>query len=186
MNGSNGRHSSLYEQTLDYARREIDEASAQITKLRERLSFLQARMEAGKAVYEAVAARLNVEDEIGEPEETETRQADASSVVSREEIARLLHAQEPPPRETAPPPPAALPPPAAAPSHEPVGLSTAEMDLIRRHLEARHPSSPTPEPAPAVAATPARRGASGGLSDEDRRLIEEHLRRRIESERQSA
>lgn len=180
MNGSNGRHSSLYEQTLDYARREIDEASAQIIKLRERLSYLEARMEAAKAVYEAVAARLNVEDEIGEPEETETRPADASSVVSREEIARLLHAQEPPPRETAPPPPA------AAPSREPVGLSTAEMDLIRRHLEVRHPSSPTPEPAPAVAATPAKRGASGGLSDEDRRLIEEHLRRRIESERQSA
>ena len=184
MNGSNGRHSSLYEQTLDYARREIDDASAQITKLRERLSYLEARMEAAKAVYEAVAARLNVEDEIGEPEEAETRhQAEPSSVVSREEISRLLHAQEPPPREIAPPPPA------AAPSREPVGLSTAEMDLIRRHLEAQRPAAPSlppPEPAPAVAAAPARRGASGGLSDEDRRLIEEHLRRRIETERQNA
>ena len=30
MNGSNGRPSSLYEQTLECARREIDEASAEI------------------------------------------------------------------------------------------------------------------------------------------------------------
>ena len=178
MNGSNGKHSSLYEQTLEYARREIDEASAQITKLRERLSYLEARMEAAKAVYEAVAARLNVEDEIGEPEETETRQAGPPSVVSREEISRLLHSQEPPPRE------AVAPPPAAAPSPEPVGLSTAEMDLIRRHLEAKHPTAAPAAPEPA--AIPARRSAQGGLSEEDRRLIEEHLRRRIEAERQNA
>lgn len=180
MNGSNGKHGSLYEQTLDFARREIDEASGQISKLREKLSYLEARMEAAKAVYEAVAARLNVEDEIGDavPEETETRQAGSPSVVSREEITRLLHPQEPPPREPV------SPPPSPAPSRDPGGLSAAEMDLIRRHLEAKHASSAqaAPEPPP----TPARKTGQGGLSDEDRRLIEEHLRRRIEAERQNA
>ena len=63
MNGSNGRQGSLYEQTLEHARREIDEASAQISRLREHLSYLEARMVAAKSVYEAVAARLNIEDE---------------------------------------------------------------------------------------------------------------------------
>ncbi len=44
------------------------------------------------------------------------------------------------------------------------------------------PAAAAPEPAP----IPARRSAPGGLSEEDRKLIEEHLRRRIESERQNA
>ncbi len=66
MNGSNGRPGSLYEQTLECARREIDEASAEVTKIKDRLMGLEARMEAAKAVYEAVAARLNIEDEINE------------------------------------------------------------------------------------------------------------------------
>jgi len=187
MNGSNGRGSSLYEQTLEYARREIDEASAQIVQLREHLSCLEARVEAAKSVYEAVAARLNIEDEIGEssPEESDLRQpAPSPPVVSREEISRLLHAQDLPPRDASPAPP---------PPREPAGLSAAEMDLIRRHLESRsgrgvsEPASPSVarEPAP-VADAPPRRTPVGGLSEEDRRLIEEHLRRRSEAERQTA
>lgn len=177
MNGSNGRGGSLYEQTLEYARREIDEASAQIARMRERLSYLEARMEAAKSVYEAVAARLNIEDEIVEasPEEVEARQANPAPAISREEITRLLQSQEPSLRDA--------PPPAPAPAREPAGLSTAERDLIRRHLESR--GSRTSEPAPAATAPP-QRGTTGGLSEEDRRLIEEHLRRRVEAERQSA
>jgi hypothetical protein len=185
MTGSNGRGGSLYEQTLEYARREIDEASAQITQLRERLSCLEARMEAAKSVYEAVAARLNIEDEIGEssPEETDLRQpAPAPPVVSREEISRLLQAQDIPLRDAVPAPPA---------PREPAGLSAAEMDLIRRHLESRggRPPEPAPsavrEPAPSADISP-KRAPVGGLSEEDRRLIEEHLRRRAEAERQTA
>jgi DNA repair exonuclease SbcCD ATPase subunit len=178
MNGSNGRQGSLYEQTLEYARREIDEASAQISRLREHLSYLEARMEAAKSVYEAVAARLNIEDESVEAaqEEIETRHVPSAPVVSREEISRLLHPQEPSFREA--------PPPASPPSREPAGLSTSERDLIRQHLEAR--GSRSPEPAPVAPPPPPKRGPGGGLSDEDRRLIEEHLRRRVEAERQSA
>lgn len=181
MNGSNGRQSSLYEQTLEYARREIDEASAQVARLREHLSYLEARMEAAKSVYEAVAARLNIEDESVEAsqEEVDTRPVPSSPVVSREEISRLLQSQEPSLREA--------PPPAPAPSspREPAGLSPSERDLIRQHLEARGARNAGPEPAP-VASPPPKRGPAGGLSDEDRRLIEEHLRRRVEAERQSA
>ncbi|GEM_PF-6217476 len=177
MNGSNGRGGSLYEQTLEYARREIDEASAQIARLREHLSHLEARVEAAKSVYEAVAARLNIEDEIGEasPEEAEARPPNPSPMVSREEISRLLQSQESSLRDASPPAP--------APAREPAGLSATERDLIRRHLESR--GSRAPEPAP-VAPAPAKRTPAGGLSEEDRRLIEEHLRRRAEAERQSA
>ena len=179
MNGSNGRQSSLYEQTLEHARREIDEASAQITRLREHLSYLEARMEAAKSVYEAVAARLNIEDEsieASQEEVVDTRHAPPSPVVSREEIARLLHPQESSLREA--------PPPASPPPREPAGLSTSERDLIRQHLEARGSRNAGPEPAPV--APPPKQGPGGGLSDEDRRLIEEHLRRRVDAERQSA
>ncbi|OGG47091.1 MAG: hypothetical protein A3F84_14035 [Candidatus Handelsmanbacteria bacterium RIFCSPLOWO2_12_FULL_64_10] len=177
MNGSNGRGGSLYEQTLEYARREIDEASAQIARLREHLSHLEARVEAAKSVYEAVAARLNIEDEIVEasPEEAEARPAHSPPVISREEISRLLQSQESSLRDASPPAP--------APAQEPAGLSATERDLIRRHLESR--GSRAPEPAP-VAPAPPKRTPAGGLSEEDRRLIEEHLRRRVEAERQSS
>ena len=66
MTQSNGKRGTLYEQVLDYARREIDEASSKIDELRRTLSLLEARVEAAKAVYEAVAARLNLEDELEE------------------------------------------------------------------------------------------------------------------------
>jgi hypothetical protein len=137
-------------------------------------------MEAAKSVYEAVAARLNVEDEIGDAgnEEIESRPAASPPpVVSREEISRLLQAHEPPARETPAPAPA---PPAA---QEPTGFTAAERDLIRRHLESRGAAPPA---APAPQAPAAKRGSTGGLSEEDRRLIEEHLRRRMEAERQNS
>ena len=190
MNGSNGRPSSLYEQTLECARREIDEASAEITQMRDRLMGLEARMEAAKAVYEAVAARLNIEDEINEapPEEVEEQIPEPSTPpLSQEEISRLLHAQksaQTPIREapTAPQTPAPQPNPVA---QEPIGLPSSESDLIRQHLQARsggESSSPKASVAEPKPSTPA---PTGGLNEEDRKLIEEHLRRRIESESQN-
>ena len=53
----------LYEQVLEYARSEIDEATSKVEEMRQSLQLLEARVEAAKSVYEAVAARLNLEDE---------------------------------------------------------------------------------------------------------------------------
>ena len=64
MATSNGRRSCVYDQVLDQARREIDEASSKIDEVRRTLHLMEARAEAAKAVYEAVAARLNLEDEL--------------------------------------------------------------------------------------------------------------------------
>ena len=258
MNGSNGRPSSLYEQTLECARREIDEASAEVAQIRDRLMGLEARMEAAKAVYEAVAARLNIEDEINEasPEEVEEQILEPSTPpLSQEEISRILQAQKSAP--TSPQAPATQPQAPAPAAQEPAGLPSSESDLIRQHLQARagapatQPQAPAPaaqEPAslpssesdlirqhlqaragapatqpqaPAPAAQessgmppsesdlirqhlqaqsgaesaspkasvaepkPSTPAPAGGLNEEDRKLIEEHLRRRIESESQN-
>ena len=229
MNGSNGRPSSLYEQTLECARHEIDEASAEIAQMRDRLMGLEARMEAAKAVYEAVAARLNIEDEINEapPEEVEKQIPEPSTPpLSQEEISRLLHAQKSAqtPNREAPTAPQAPPPQPNPVAQEPIGLPSSESDLIRQHLQARSgagtvPQAPATQPqAPAPAAQepaglpssesdlirqhlqaqsgaesaspkasvaepkPSTPAPAGGLNEEDRMLIEEHLRRRIESE----
>ena len=65
MTPSNGKqHGTLYEQVLDFARREIEDASSKIDELRRSLHLLEARVEAAKSVYESVAARLNLEDEL--------------------------------------------------------------------------------------------------------------------------
>ena len=195
MDGSNGRHGSLYEQTLECARREIDEASAQISRLRESLRVLEARTEAAKAVYEAVAAPLNIEDEIAEPpaEEVEAPppQAAPRPALSEEEVSRLIQAKRQEPAAPAPSaygsaaPPQPAKPTFASPTGPPSGLSASESDLIRRHLEARSTQAASfhPAPAPPQRTQPPR---PGGLSEEDRRLIEEHLRRRMEAERQNA
>ena len=63
MDGSNGERDNLYEQVLEHARREIDASASQVEELRRTLGLLEARVEAAKAVYEAAAARLNLEDE---------------------------------------------------------------------------------------------------------------------------
>jgi hypothetical protein len=63
MEESNGERDDLYEQVLEHARREIDASSSQVEKLRRTLGLLEARVEAARAVYEAAAARLNLEDE---------------------------------------------------------------------------------------------------------------------------
>ncbi len=69
MNRPVGVQADLYEQVLEHARREIDEASGKIEELRRTLQLLDARVEAAKSVYEAVAARLNLEDELEEESE---------------------------------------------------------------------------------------------------------------------
>ena len=63
MEDANGERDDLYEEVLEHARREIDASATQVEKLRRALGLLEARVEAAKAVYEAAAARLNLQDE---------------------------------------------------------------------------------------------------------------------------
>lgn len=56
----------LYEQVLDYARREIEDALAMMDELRQSIRQIEARVEAAKSIYNAVTARLNLEDELAE------------------------------------------------------------------------------------------------------------------------
>lgn len=63
MEDANGERDDLYEEVLEHARREVDTSASQVEELRRALGLLEARVEAAKAVYEAAAARLNLQDE---------------------------------------------------------------------------------------------------------------------------
>ena len=56
----------LYGQVLDNARREIEDALAVIDELRQSIRQVEARVEAAQSIYNAVTARLNLEDELTE------------------------------------------------------------------------------------------------------------------------
>ena len=137
----------LYEQVLEYARREIDEATSKVEEMRQSLQLLEARVEAAKSVYEAVAARLNLEDEEASmplqgaiytpplplqvdpepPIEPEVSFPTPDPAVAGSQPVAAEPTPNFPPQvdsapEAAPEPIAAEPPPAAAP--EPVEMST--------------------------------------------------------------
>lgn len=63
MEETTGERNDVYEQVLEHARREIETSASQVDELRRTLGLLEARVEAAKAVYEAAAARLNLQDE---------------------------------------------------------------------------------------------------------------------------
>ena len=63
MEDANGDRDDLYEEVLEHARREIDASASRVDQMRRALGLLEARVEAAKAVYEAAAARLNLQDE---------------------------------------------------------------------------------------------------------------------------
>lgn len=211
-----GRRDTVYEQVLDHARREIEDASAKIEELRKTLSLLEARVEAAKSVYEAVAARLNLEDEgnLAEaaypepPPRLEDLDSEEASAFEASEEDLLADDDSPadvaaegltaPSRlEVAP-----------QPAEEANGSGNdVSLDLIRRHLEERarrntgelHVSAHRPAAGPGAAAVAddeghhadagGSRGDGGrtvgfpGLSEADRKLIEEHMRRRAEANR---
>ncbi len=156
MTKSNGRQGNLYEQVLDYARREIDEASSKIEELRRTLRLLEARVEAAKSVYEAVAARLNLEDEL--EEEAEFQEAPYP------DVPPLL--QEPEPLEDTD----------VEEASDNGARSGFSMDLIRQHLEERvereeEDASEASEPAAA---------------ESNMDLIRQHLEERVEREEEDA
>lgn len=199
MTPPNGKQNgTLYEQVLDFARREIEDASSKIEELRHSLNLLEARVEAAKSVYEAVAARLNLEDELEgeamrdlpayaeaplpapEPPEEVVQEQDAS-VTEVPESASQTAAED------------------AFLARQPVSRPQAEgaggngtsdgfaMDLIRRHLDAREAASRKaeqvpPKPASVPAAKAEQPSAEGypGLSETDRALISEYLRSKRE------
>jgi outer membrane biosynthesis protein TonB len=218
MNRTDGVQADLYEKVLEHARREIDEASGKIEDLRLTLQLLEARVEAAKSVYEAVAARLNLEDELeGEPEVQAYPVAPPEQAPEPPEEPEV---QAPPPvqQQPAQPPPAPEPPvlqtavvepvPAVVeqaalpetPAEAPVPQAAAEgsgngnggfsMDLIRRHFEQKDDVAADQAPAPVgpaasadAVAKPAGNAAFPELSEAERKLIEEHMRSRAESER---
>ena len=119
----------LYEQVLDNARREIEDALAIIDELRQSIRQVEARVEAAQSIYNAVTARLNLEDEL------------------TEEIHLDIPLVEPP--EIAPEPPTSSEPPepeepatddeaesSSEQDDDPV-LSEAERTLISEHLQSK-------------------------------------------------
>ncbi len=96
----------VYERVLDFARREIEEASAEMDELRRALRRLEGRVEAAKSVYEAVAARLNLEDELAEEadvddlpdlplsEESEPQAEPAATDETQDEFAMIQQSLE--------------------------------------------------------------------------------------------
>ena len=186
MNRPSGVRGDLYEQVLEHARREIDDASAKTEELRRTLQLLEARVEAAKSVYEAVAARLNLEDELEEEPEAqaypETVPPQQAPEPPEESIEALPKA--PPAVEVAVPPEPAEPEPV---EDEGSGNGNAgfSMDLIRRHFEQKaQEAGEKAEPAVSVEAKEARgNSAFPELSEAERQLIEEHMRSRAQTER---
>lgn len=155
MAQSDDGRGNLYEQVLEYAKREMDEAASKMNEIKQSLELLEARVEAAKAVYQAVASRLNLEDEADHP----------GFQVSFPEVP--AHVPEPPLAEH-PTPAATLAPksapksaPESAPASEVVGGNgtpsrdpqnpISDLDLIRQHLagKAQSAGSSAPPPAPA-------------------------------------
>jgi hypothetical protein len=127
---------NLYEQVLEYAKREMDEAASKMDEIKQSLELLEARVEAAKAVYQAVASRLNLEDEADGP----GFQASFPEVPA--------HVPEPPVSENG----------SSSPGLE---NPISDLGLIRQHLAGKTQANemsepPTPTPAPAAPmATPA-------------------------------
>jgi hypothetical protein len=170
MTIQNGKQNgTLYEQVLDFARREIEDASSKIDELRRSLHLLEARVEAAKSVYESVAARLNLEDELEEearidayvavppsqlpepPEEPAHRVVQSFPVAERPvqrpeaEMPRTAFSSP------APPKPKMTPNPPPVVSEVPNNNGTSDgftMDLIRRHLEEREKAAQAVSQAP--------------------------------------
>jgi hypothetical protein len=148
---------NLYEQVLEYAKREMDEAASKMEDIKQSLELLEARVEAAKAVYQAVASRLNLENE-----------ADGSGFGTSFPGVPLQVPEPPrtdviqPPAPAAPQPPASAVPPAPEPLTEQLASPPAEVNTSNGSSEHAAPSEP-----------------ENNLSDRD--LIREHLAGKAQS-----
>jgi translation initiation factor IF-2 len=208
MNRPADVQADLYEKVLDHARREIDEASGKIEEIQRTLRLLEARVEAAKSVYEAVAARLNLEDELEEesespafvpapppeqapepPEESEApaerapETAPAPAPVAESVAEPAAQAQPEPPPFEAPPEIPEVPAEPAEADKSGNGSGGFSMDLIRRHFEQKAEAQAATEDEKPAKAEPAGGSAFPELSEAERKLIEEHMRSRAEAER---
>ena len=137
----------VYEQVLDFARREIEEASAEMAELRQALRRLQGRVDAAKSVYEAVAARLNLEDELAEEadldglpdmplsEESEPQAEPAATTETQDEFAMIQQSLEA--RDKTAPLPLDHAEDDADSADDSSALSEAERTLIGEHLRSK-------------------------------------------------
>ena len=123
----------LYEQVLDNARREIEDALAIIDELRQSIRQVEDRVEAAQSIYNAVTARLNLEDELAEEIHLDTLPN-----IPPVEPPEVASEPSPPTEPTEPKEPAADDE-AESPSEQddvPV-LSEAEHALISEHLRSK-------------------------------------------------
>ena len=146
----------IYEQILDNARREIEEALAIIDELRQSIRQVEARVEAAQSIYNAVTARLNLEDELAEE----------------------IHLDIPPvaPPEAVPEPvPPSEPPEPEEPVAEDEAKDDVRLDMIQKSLEERDKAASVPA-AQVPESLPEEEADDPVLSRSERTLISEHLR----------
>lgn len=203
---SNGKaNATLYEQVLDFARKEIEDASSQMEELRRALHLVEARVEAAKSVYESVAARLNLEDELEDEAQLGLTELSHNASVSQqntppafapqpsESTPPVAKAPEEPP-VFAPEPPLAPPTPAPpvakqpAPEEPPVFAPEPAAPVPQQSAPVPAPPQQAPAPAPAppqsnekqpVEASGAPASQSNGASDGfSMDLIRKHLEAR--------
>ena len=127
----------LYEQVLDYARREIEEASTIMEELRQSLRQVETRVEAAQSIYNAVTARLNLEDELAEE-----IHLDALPNIPPVEPPEIASEPSPPSEPPEPEEPvvdneAQTAPEAPSGQDDDAVLSEAERALISEHLRSK-------------------------------------------------
>ena len=155
----------IYEQILDNARREIEDALAIIDELRQSIRQVEARVEAAQSIYNAVTARLNLEDELAEEIHLDI------PPVAPPEVA-----PEPVPPSEPEEPAANTPLPAPAePVAEDETKDDARLDMIQKSLEERDKAASVSTAQPPES-LPEEEADDPVLSRSERTLISEHLR----------
>ena len=156
----------IYEQILDNARREIEDALATIDELRQSIRQVEARVEAAQSIYNAVTARLNLEDELAEE-----IHLDIPPVAPPEAAPEPVPLSEPPEPEE----PAAKMPAPAEPVAEDEAKDASRLDMIQKSLEERDKAASVPAAQPPES-LPEEEADDPVLSRSERTLISEHLR----------
>ena len=198
---------NLYEQVLEYAKREMDEAASKMEDIKQSLQLLEARVEAAKAVYQAVASRLNLEDEADgavfdtsypdapapapEPPPASAGSAPLSmnDIVAPDGPASASESPAAPNISSPASDPAAPEQPPAEPAIPAASSESSDLDIIRQHLAAKAerqkeaPDPPAPESKPEPAAAPTAPEAPAADGDAfSMQLIRQHLEQKAKEQ----